>query len=84
MQFQLHSSCAPARKHLLVSEESSWDVDGVCTSGALLPPCACMRAGVVGSMHALGVDVADDRLDRVECVPVTCFEALAAAVAAAG
>ena len=35
-----------------------------------------MRSGVLGSMHGLGVDAADDRLDSVEWVPVTCFEAL--------
>ena len=75
-QSLLHSRCAPARKHLLVSEVSAWDDDGVSTSGVLLPPCACVRPGVLGSMHGLGVDAADDRLDSVEWVPITCFEAL--------
>ena len=55
---------------------SAWDDDGVSTSGVLLPPCACVRSGVLGSMHGLGVDAADDRLDSVEWVPITCFEAL--------
>ena len=35
-----------------------------------------MRSGVVGPMHALGVDAADDRLDRVEWVPITRCEGL--------